>query len=62
MDKIQESRKLEREQIIKEIIKEIIQKLSHKGYHLNRIITIMLDLTEFKTYEITKCYHEMYLK
>ena len=58
MDKIQESRKLEREQIIK----EIIQKLSHKGHHLNRIITIMLDLTEFKTYEITKCYHEMYLK
>ena len=52
MDRIQEAKKLEREQIIK----EIIQKLSHKGYHLNRIITIMLDLTEFKTYEITKCY------
>ena len=53
MDRIQEAKKLEREQIIK----EIIQKLSYKGYHLNRIITIMLDLTEFKTYEITKCYH-----
>ena len=58
MDRIQEAKKLER----KQIIKEIIQKLSHKGYHLNRIITIMLDLTEFKTYEITKCYHEMLLK
>ena len=30
MDRIQEAKKLEREQIIK----EIIQKLSHKGYHL----------------------------
>ncbi|PAY33345.1 hypothetical protein A8C35_00970 [Ligilactobacillus salivarius] len=58
MDRIQEAKKLEREQIIK----EIIQKLSYKGYHLNRIITIMLDLTEFKTYEITKCYHESYFK
>lgn len=58
MDRIQEAKKLEREQIIK----EIIQKLSHKGYYLNRIITIMLDLTEFKTYEITKCYHELYFK
>ncbi|ATP37340.1 hypothetical protein DB321_06640 [Ligilactobacillus salivarius] len=58
MDRIQEAKKLEREQIIK----EIIQKLSYKGYHLNRIITIMLDLTEFKTYEITKCYHELYFK
>ncbi|MET7027700.1 hypothetical protein AB1H96_06725 [Ligilactobacillus salivarius] len=58
MDSIQEAKKLEREQIIK----EIIQKLSYKGYHLNRIITIMLDLTEFKTYEITKCYHELYFK
>ena len=58
MDRIQEAKKLERQQIIK----EIIPKLSHKGYHLNRIITIMLDLTEFKTYEITKCYHEMFLK
>lgn len=58
MDRIQEAKKLEREQIIK----EIIQKLSYKGYHLNRIIMIMLDLTEFKTYEITKCYHELYFK
>ena len=58
MDRIQEAKKLEREQIIK----EIIQKLSHKWYHLNLIITIMLDITEFKTYEITKCYHEMFLK
>lgn len=58
MDRIQEAKRLEREQIIK----EIIQKLSYKGYHLNRIITIMLDLTEFKTYEITKCYHELYFK
>ena len=58
MDRIQEAKKLEREQIIK----EIIQKLSYKGYHLNRIIKIMLDLTEFKTYEITKCYHELYFK
>ena len=58
MDRIQEAKKLEREQIIK----EIIQKLSYKGYHLNRIITIMLDLTEFKTYELTKCYHELYFK
>mgnify|MGYP003500642738 CR=1 FL=1 len=58
MNKIQKAKRLEREQIIK----EIIQRLSHKGYHLNRIITIMLDLTEFKTYEITKCYHELYFK
>lgn len=58
MDRIQKAKRLEREQIIK----EIIQKLSYKGYHLNRIITIMLDLTEFKTYEITKCYHELYFK